>query len=918
MGVKKNDWNQLRIVSKDGNIDAFVNGALRAGAIRCVPYKGFIGLSPVTIANKFRNIEIMELPPPKETGWTPLFNGKDLDGWVAENIRLKKREGDLAPGWTVKDNLLNSTGKRPWGWLMTKKSFEDYDLQLEFQFVNPTPDNGENQNIFVTVHDGPPPGDSGSSYFFSVDRHGLCKLSRTDAHPEKLQVQKQHKEILLGEWNMVEIRCRDKTIQVTLNGKDVGTLLKCDPAKGHIRLHPTGYLVNYRNIRIREARPEPAAPAFQPLFNGKDLDGWRSRSKDVWKWQDGRLVGTQLASGANAHVLWHDRTFKNFELEFDVRVKDGDAVGHGGVFVRSKLFPPDAMDPGPPVRGHRANIGGLRWGSLSPVGIGGDNVHSARAKTQEGDFNQYRIRCEGHHVKIEVNGITTVDKDIPDLPAEGIIAWQLGKDAAEITFKNIRIRELPSSEEAGWTKLFNGQDLDGWVGDLPRWTVADGELVGKRLKQAKGRAQLFTSKDYENYELRLDYRFGANLDKAPYAWVLVNGEDRKVDRSPVFSVTLKQDAPPVLVNAFGAKHGRGSSSAGNKPKDGWNQIRVVSQSGQLDLYFNGQHVATRPDCRPSKGYIALAINNDTDIYFRNIEIKELSPPKETGWAPLFNGKNLDGWVSRGDDANAWRVADGELVGPSEGGLESIQTKRTDYQNFHLRAEARIKGTAGGYLSFRTKDLIKGPITAALLHPEADRNGCLMLFAAFSNAKIERTPLKSVPDGWFTIEIIADGRKATVKINGITTSESTNLTVQDGAIGLSALKFSDIRIRKLEIKELNPSEFDLDRLQGFWIIEFAEQDGKPSDKLKGKVRIQGNTINFGADEKTFTLDASANPKRIDLIYPKSTQNGLGIYRFDGEGDRLILCIWDGKDRPTEFSTKGGENRKMMTLKRAPTP
>ena len=37
--------------------------------------------------------------------------------------------------------------------------------------------------------------------------------------------------------------------------------------------------------------------------------------------------------------------------------------------------------------------------------------------------------------------------------------------------------------KAGFTSLFNGKDLTGWVGDLNYWKVEDGAIVGRSVEK---------------------------------------------------------------------------------------------------------------------------------------------------------------------------------------------------------------------------------------------------------------------------------------------------------------------------------------------------------------------------------------------------------------------------------------------------
>jgi uncharacterized protein (TIGR03067 family) len=185
----------------------------------------------------------------------------------------------------------------------------------------------------------------------------------------------------------------------------------------------------------------------ESLFNGKDLTGWEGDNA-VWKWEEGRLVGRQPANSAKEdHLLWGPAEFKNFELSFDVRLKDNK--GYGGVFFRGSLFLPTGLDKGSLIRGHRADIGSGRWGTVSLVDVDSSlamQTSKTPAVVRIGDFNHYGIRCVGQHLTVRVNGSTTIDEDLPKLPSEGLFAWQLGGGAGtEITFANIRIRKLLDS-----------------------------------------------------------------------------------------------------------------------------------------------------------------------------------------------------------------------------------------------------------------------------------------------------------------------------------------------------------------------------------------------------------------------------------------------------------------------------------------
>jgi len=180
--------------------------------------------------------------------------------------------------------------------------------------------------------------------------------------------------------------------------------------------------------------------------------------------------------------------------------------------------------------------------------------------------------------------------------------------------------------------------------------------------------------------------------------------------------------------------------------------------------------------------------------------------KEEGWVPLFNGKDLAGWKTHPSEPGKWTVEDGILIGRGKD-RSHLFSERGDYENFHYRIEAKIsdKGNSGQY--FRTQfgpGYPKGyeaQINAT--HPDPQKTGSLY-------AKVKQLEILAPADMWFTQEVIANGNKITIKVNGKTTAEYTDESKDAFAKGHFAIqqhspaKGSDesiIMVKKIEVKEL---------------------------------------------------------------------------------------------------------------------
>src|SRR3954452_7251122 len=70
---------------------------------------------------------------------------------------------------------------------------------------------------------------------------------------------------------------------------------------------------------------QSATPAgFTSLFNGKDLAGWKTPVGDGghWKVADGVIDYDAGSEAKDDKNLWTEKSFKNFELKVDWRIKD--------------------------------------------------------------------------------------------------------------------------------------------------------------------------------------------------------------------------------------------------------------------------------------------------------------------------------------------------------------------------------------------------------------------------------------------------------------------------------------------------------------------------------------------------------------------------------------------------------------------
>jgi len=69
--------------------------------------------------------------------------------------------------------------------------------------------------------------------------------------------------------------------------------------------------------------------------------------------------------------------------------------------------------------------------------------------------------------------------------------------------------------------------------------------------------------------------------------------------------------------------------------------------------------------------------------------------------PLFNGKDLSGWMFPFEGDADWTVEDGELRGSAGQFNCSIATEPSDYGDFHLRLEVSTSDQWNKHILFRS-------------------------------------------------------------------------------------------------------------------------------------------------------------------------------------------------------------------------
>ncbi|MBI3877154.1 MAG: DUF1080 domain-containing protein [Verrucomicrobia bacterium] len=400
---------------------------------------------------------------------------------------------------------------------------------------------------------------------------------------------------------------------------------------------------------------------FVSLFNGQNLDGWTLLGKkgDGYGVKDGIIY---CAKGGGGNLLT-EKEYSDFILRLDFRLEPGS---NNGVAIRSPLGAGSLAYLGTEIQ--ILDDTAPQYAKLQPGQYCGSIYQVVPAKrgalAPVGQWNSYEITYRGRHAKVVLNGKVIVDTNLNDVNDPAVLAKHPGmlRDKGHIgflghndyvEFRNLRIKELPvvnlnNVPPEGFTKLFNGRNLEGWKGlvadpakrvkmsqaelaaaqakadaeQLPHWRAVDGEIVF----DGKGK-NLCTVKDYADYEMLVDWKIlplgdsGIYLRGCPQVQIWdkedKRGNPKRLGSGGLYNNKKNPTDPLVFADHF----------VGD-----WNRFRILIVGDKVHVFLNDQLVVNNVTLEnywerekplyPS-GSIELQ-NHGNTLWFRNIYVREIN------------------------------------------------------------------------------------------------------------------------------------------------------------------------------------------------------------------------------------------------------------------------------------------------------
>jgi hypothetical protein len=410
----------------------------------------------------------------------PLFNGKDLTGWVPVNVAPET--------FTVRDGLVVSTGK-PNGFLRTDRHYENFIVELEYRHLVPLGNAGVfiwsdalpfvgkpfSRAIEVQILDGRNSDVYTSHGDVFAIQGATMRPDRPHPKGSMRSLPREQRAKPAPEWNHYRITCKDGTITLAVNGKDVSGGSDCVPRKGYICLEAEGSECHFRNIRICElpsSNPSSDQTAtldegYISIYSGVDLRGWKADPGHVGHWTSkGFILAYDGKSEAKDKDLWTQKDYGDVMLIADWRLPNkpepkarpvilpngDDATNPDG--TRKNLDIPYAGDSGILLRGSvksqinitcntvgSGELYGYRTDKKMPPEVRVGAIPKVKADARPGQWNRFVVTLKGDRLTVVLNGQTVIERaQLPGLPARGPIGLQHHGDPLEFT--NLFIKEM--------------------------------------------------------------------------------------------------------------------------------------------------------------------------------------------------------------------------------------------------------------------------------------------------------------------------------------------------------------------------------------------------------------------------------------------------------------------------------------------
>jgi hypothetical protein len=190
------------------------------------------------------------------------------------------------------------------------------------------------------------------------------------------------------------------------------------------------------------------------------------------------------------------------------------------------------------------------------------------------------------------------------------------------------------------------------------------------------------------------------------------------------------------------------------------------------------------------------------------------PALKTGFVSLFDGKSFDGWKKSEENPDSWKVVDGMLMCDGSRCHLFYEGELAPFKNFHFAAEVKTTEGSNAGIYFHTRYQADGwpkygyECQVNVSHTDPKKTSSLYGVDNVADPGVK-------DDEWYTQEIIVEGRRIQLKVNGETLvdytetegkqadSDNFERRLGEGTFALQAhdpkskVYFRNLRVKKLD-------------------------------------------------------------------------------------------------------------------------
>jgi hypothetical protein len=178
---------------------------------------------------------------------------------------------------------------------------------------------------------------------------------------------------------------------------------------------------------------------FKPLFNGKDMSGWKLRNPNghnAWTIEPGGVLKNTVEKGSHGTDLVSEQKFLNFTVRYEFMTPDGS---NSGFYLRGR---------------HEIQIlGDYKTGQATKSGNG--SLYNFKAPDKfvtkpAGEWQTAEATIIGNRITLVLNGVKVHDAVVCDRPTGGELDDKVNDpgpillqgDHGTVSFRNIQIKEM--------------------------------------------------------------------------------------------------------------------------------------------------------------------------------------------------------------------------------------------------------------------------------------------------------------------------------------------------------------------------------------------------------------------------------------------------------------------------------------------